>query len=80
MIALPVEKGTGSGQGFRNDPCSVARAGLLRNSTKIAAQFSGLDQCSQKAPGASDSAKRGPDCFENPAPCRRPALDNNQCY
>jgi len=28
--------------------------GLLRNSTKIAAQFSGLVQCSQKAPG-SDS-------------------------
>jgi len=32
----------------------VLVAGLLRNSTKIAAQFLGLGQCSQKAPGDQD--------------------------
>jgi hypothetical protein len=33
-------------------------AGLLRNSTKIAAQFSGLEQCSQKAPVNGGKLKR----------------------
>ena len=33
--------------------------GLLRNSTKIAAQFLGLGQSSQKAPGAINGAKQG---------------------
>jgi hypothetical protein len=35
--------------------------GLLRNSTKIAAQFSGLGQCSQKAPAKVGRLKLRPD-------------------
>jgi hypothetical protein len=35
--------------------------GLLRNSTKIAAQFSGLEQCSQQAPAKVGWLKPRPD-------------------
>jgi hypothetical protein len=40
--------------------------GLLRNSTKIAAQFLGLAQCSQKAPEMAKKLKQRPYC--SPAP------------
>jgi len=39
---------------------------LLRNSTKIAAQFSGLEQCSQKAPVSDDKLKQRPNCSHHP--------------
>jgi hypothetical protein len=38
----------------------VAGCRLLRNSTKIAAQFLGLRQCSQKAPAPHNNLKRDP--------------------
>jgi hypothetical protein len=39
-----------------------AGSGLLRNSTKIAARFLGLGQCSQMAPGTRGNLKRRPKC------------------
>ena len=47
----PHEPGRQSGQALVNGCKVTAGYGLLRNSTKIAAQFLGLGQCSQKAPG-----------------------------
>jgi hypothetical protein len=40
----------------------VTAYGLLRNSTKIAAQFCGLEQCSQTAPVSGDKLKQRPNC------------------
>jgi hypothetical protein len=42
--------------------------GLLRNSTKIAAQFLGLGQCSQKAPENAGKHKLRPDGSQAPHP------------
>jgi hypothetical protein len=39
-------------------------SGLLRNSTKIATQFLGFEQCSQKAPGNNEKLKQRPDCSQ----------------
>jgi hypothetical protein len=50
--------------------------GLLRNSTKIAMQFLGLEQCSQKAPANAKKLKQRPDFFGNPSR-RRPTIE--QC-
>ena len=47
--------------------------GLLRNSTILAAQKSGLEQCSQKAPDVPGKLKRRPDGHWGAAahgPCR----------
>jgi hypothetical protein len=38
-----------------------ANSGLLRNSTKIAAQFLGLGQCSQTSPETDENLKQRPD-------------------
>ena len=38
--------------------------GLLRNSTKIAAQFLGLGQCSQTAPEIPGKLEQRPDCSQ----------------
>jgi len=38
-----------------------ANSGLLRNSTKIAAQFLGLGQCSQTSPKTDENLKQRPD-------------------
>jgi hypothetical protein len=43
-------------------------SGLLRNSTKIATQFLGLGQCSQKAPGNDRKLEQRPDCSQTPSP------------
>ena len=40
--------------------------GLLRNSTKIAAQFLGLGQSSQKAPEKDEKLKQRPYCSQTP--------------
>jgi hypothetical protein len=48
------------GQGLVNGRKLFILFGLLRNSTKIAAQFSGLGQSSQKAPEKDEKLKRGP--------------------
>jgi hypothetical protein len=45
--------------------------GLLRNSTKIAAQFLGLGQCSQKAPAKAHTLKQRPDCHPSGFPAGR---------
>jgi hypothetical protein len=45
-----------------NDRKLALLPGLLRNSTIFAAQKSGLEQCSQKAPGEKGKLKQRPDC------------------
>jgi hypothetical protein len=55
-------------QGAVNGRKLSIASGLLRNSTKIAAQFVGLGQCSQKAPGSDGKLKPRPDCSQPPAP------------
>jgi len=47
------------GQGLVNGRKLSGVFGLLRNSTKIASQFLGLRQCSQKAPENTGKLKRG---------------------
>ncbi len=45
--------------------------GRLRNSTKIAAQFFGLEQCSPKTPATLDKLKQWPDGHQGTAIPRR---------
>ena len=54
-------------QGFQNGRKPALISGLLRNSTEIATQFSGLEQCSQKAPGDEGWLKPRPACSGTPA-------------
>ncbi len=49
-----------------NDRVWLDGSGRLRNSTKIATQFSGLGQCSPNAPAAGPPHTRGPNVFREP--------------
>jgi len=64
--------GRQSGQPSVNGCKISAGSGLLRNSTKIAAQFFGLGQCSQKAPVTGGNLKLRPDCSQRTAPTDSP--------
>jgi len=50
--------------GYVNGRELVVAYRLLRNSTKIASQFYGLGQCSQKAPVSDDKLKQRPYCSQ----------------
>ena len=58
--------------GMTRRPQAGSPNGPLRNSTKIAAQFSGLGQCSQKFPETPGKLKTRPYCSHRPN--RQPSL------
>jgi hypothetical protein len=60
------------GQGLVNGRKLSGVFGLLRNSTKIAAQFLGLEQSSQKAP--ENTGKLKPRPYGSPNPVHPSAL------